>query len=175
MVYHHALACISSKAACRLCISSHLSVCIKSFRNDDIQHYVLVIYNASHWWYARLRRDFCESSNSYAKTEKHLFYNPYTEKALAKGSAFSVIFPLRRVILLRSYIRLKPSYIALRAVLEANIISLQYHFLEEKISLRRRRNITKSKSLRKNRRFSNTPFDIFRLDYVRAPWYNQVS
>ena len=23
MVYHHALACISSKAACRLCISSH--------------------------------------------------------------------------------------------------------------------------------------------------------
>ena len=73
MVYHHALACISSKAACRHCISSHLQVWVKSFRNDDIQHYVLVIYNAPHWWYTRLRRDFCESSNSYANLPKISF------------------------------------------------------------------------------------------------------
>jgi len=38
---------------------------------------------------------------------------------------FTVIFALRRVILLRSDIRLKPSDIALWAVLEANIISLK--------------------------------------------------
>ena len=65
---------------------------------------------------------------------KYLFCSPYTRKRrLRKQSSFSVIFAFRRVILLRSYIWLTPSYIALRAVLEANIISLQnevkqYHY-----------------------------------------------
>ena len=48
---------------------------------------------------------------------------------------------LRRVILLRSYIWLTPSYIALRAVLEANIISLP----QTAISLLRSKNITPAK------------------------------
>ena len=47
------------------------------------------------------------------------------EKSKSFDLLFSVIFALRRVILLRSDIRLKPSDIALRAVLEANIISLK--------------------------------------------------
>jgi len=58
---------------------------------------------------------------------------------LRKQSSFSVIFALRRVILLRSDIRLKPSDIALRAVLEANIISLKP---QVSISLSRSENIT---------------------------------
>ena len=49
---------------------------------------------------------------------------PPRKRRLRKQSSFSVIFALRRVILLRSDIRLKPSDIALRAVLVANIISL---------------------------------------------------
>ncbi len=49
---------------------------------------------------------------------------PPRKRRLRKHPSFSVIFALRRVILLRSYIRLTPSDIVLRAVLEANIISL---------------------------------------------------
>ena len=37
-------------------VSHHALACIL-LRLDDIQHFVLVIYNASHWWYPRLRRD----------------------------------------------------------------------------------------------------------------------
>ncbi len=40
MVYHHAIACISSPKA--YIISRRLYF----FRNDDIQHFVLIIYNS---------------------------------------------------------------------------------------------------------------------------------
>ena len=64
---------------------------------------------------------------------------PKKTTSFYRNLSFSVIFALLRVILLRSDIRLKPSDIALRAVLVANIISLlrqqKYHFYEMKISL----------------------------------------
>ena len=41
-------------------VSHHAPACIFLWL-DDIQHFVLMIYNASHWWYTRLRRDYIES------------------------------------------------------------------------------------------------------------------
>ena len=49
---------------------------------------------------------------------------PEKKTGFDRNLSFSVIFALRRVILLRSDIRQKPSDIALWAVLAANIISL---------------------------------------------------
>jgi len=49
---------------------------------------------------------------------------PHQKNRLVRQVGFSVIFALRRVILLRSDIRLKPSDIALRAVLLANITKI---------------------------------------------------
>jgi len=68
--------------------------------------------------------------------------NNNESKFLLKLVVFSYI-RLRRVILLRSDIRLKPSDIALLAVLEANIISLKP---QVSISLSRSENITPTKS-----------------------------
>ena len=48
MAYHRALACISSPKV--YIINRRLYY----FRNDDIQDCVLMICNASHWWYTRL-------------------------------------------------------------------------------------------------------------------------
>ena len=64
---------------------------------------------------------------------------PPGKRRLLSQSSFSVIFALRRVIFLRSDIRLTPSDIALRAVLVANIISLKP---QVSISLSRSENIT---------------------------------
>ena len=50
--------------------------------------------------------------------------SPTKKKTIAKAIVFFSYIRLRRVILLRSDIRLAPSDIALRAVWEANIISL---------------------------------------------------
>ena len=45
-VYHHPTGCISSAAGCRC------------FRNDYMQNFVMMRYNTSCWWYARLRLDW---------------------------------------------------------------------------------------------------------------------
>ena len=65
MAYHHALACISSPKV--YIINRRLYY----FRNDDIQDCVLMICNASHWWYTRLSAWF--GSNPYWKT-KNIFF-----------------------------------------------------------------------------------------------------
>ena len=65
--------------------------------------------------------------------------SPTKKKTIAKAIVFFSYIRLRRVILLRSDIRLTPSDIALRAVLEANIISLKP---QVSISLSQCENIT---------------------------------
>ena len=65
------------------------------------------------------------------------------KKTIAKAIVFFSYIRLRRVIFLRSDIRLKPSDIALRAVLVANIISLKP---QVSISRSQRENITPTKS-----------------------------
>ena len=71
MVYHHALACISSP---KLYIINRR---LYYFRNDDIQDCVLMICNASHWWYTRLSAWF--GSNPSVKRVKYLFYRLFTK------------------------------------------------------------------------------------------------
>ena len=64
------------------------------------------------------------SVESSSLNARHLDCIVFTEKN-GNRDTITVLFSyirLRRVILLRSYIWLAPSYIALRAVLEANII-----------------------------------------------------
>ena len=78
----------------RRCISSAAG-CI-SFRNDDIQNFVLMICNSCgiddiHGF----RRDLCKSSNSFAKCRKYLFC---PSRRLGISSRFSVyIIAVRRI------------------------------------------------------------------------------
>ena len=65
--------------------------------------------------------------------------SPTKKKTIAKAIVFFSYIRLWRVILLRGNVRLKPSDVALRAVLEANIISLKP---QVSISLSRSENIT---------------------------------
>ena len=68
----------------RRCISSAAG-CI-SFRNDDIQNFVLMICNSCgiddiHGF----RRDLCEGSNSYVNCRKYLFRSPCQNKKTPNG------------------------------------------------------------------------------------------
>ena len=74
----------------RRCISSAAG-CI-SFRNDDIQNFVLMICNSCgiddiHGF----RRDFCKSSNSYEKTAENIFF-VYPSRRLGISSRRSRVY-----------------------------------------------------------------------------------
>ena len=71
LVSHHAIACIQERQA------------FLFLRLDDIQHFVLMIYrnklrmiyNASHWWYTRLRRDWDARMRKALELPCKIWYN----------------------------------------------------------------------------------------------------
>ena len=63
-------------------------------RLDDIQHFVLVIYNATHWWYTRLRRDWDARSRKALEFPWKIWYNTLKEVIWNEESKYFTTYSL---------------------------------------------------------------------------------
>ena len=74
-------------------VSHHALACIY-LRLDDIQHFVLVIYNASHWWYTRLRRDLDARMRKDLESPWKIWYNTLKEVIWNEESKYFTTYSL---------------------------------------------------------------------------------